>query len=606
MSRRRLLLERRLVLLGFISAALLLLVAIVYLSFIRPKGQPFSFFLSFASSQSACLDCHKQITPTIAKEWSSSKHSKTDMACADCHGQDHTDVKNVARAQMPTADTCGACHSEKYEEFKAGKHAVAWKVVDGLERTVAELKGSTEKWCGGCHDIGRNGGNCSACHSQHTFSVEEARKPQACAGCHSGVEHPSQESWAGSQHGLLYVSEGEGGRGPACQTCHMNKGNHRVMTAWGTMALRVEEDDKDWKAYRGQVFKALGLRESDLGMYATKMSLFQDNRVMRNSRREWEAEREGMLEICSECHSKGFAEGEMQKADLAVKDADALVAQGAGLVESLYNDGLVPRPNDSPSFPDVRKLWSASSDAEQALATMLLVHRLRVFSGAMHLNPSFSYEQGWADLEVDLKTVREATNRLRKSAGLEPVPSTITMPAPGEKVPQKYFPETGHTVGGDFLTFWQNNGGDEIFGKPLTEEVLEQGVTVQYFEKARFEYHPGNPDPYKVLLGELGLELTRGTDFGSIPPFENKADKVYFDATSHSLGGAFLEFWQAHNGLLILGFPISEELEKDGLTFQYFQRGLLEYHPDRPAPERVQITKLGTEALRQKGQMNNR
>ena len=36
----------------------------------------------------------------------------------------------------------------------------------------------------------------------------------------------------------------------------------------------------------------------------------------------------------------------------------------------------------------------------------------------------------------------------------------------------------------------------------------------QYFERARFEYLPANPDPYKVLLGRLGAEAydpTRGS-----------------------------------------------------------------------------------------------
>jgi hypothetical protein len=30
---------------------------------------------------------------------------------------------------------------------------------------------------------------------------------------------------------------------------------------------------------------------------------------------------------------------------------------------------------------------------------------------------------------------------------------------------------------------------------------------VQYFERNRFEHHPGNPPPYDVLLGRLGAEL---------------------------------------------------------------------------------------------------
>jgi hypothetical protein len=32
---------------------------------------------------------------------------------------------------------------------------------------------------------------------------------------------------------------------------------------------------------------------------------------------------------------------------------------------------------------------------------------------------------------------------------------------------------------------------------------------VQYFERARFEYHPENQPPYDVLLGLLGRQLFR-------------------------------------------------------------------------------------------------
>lgn len=78
-----------------------------------------------------------------------------------------------------------------------------------------------------------------------------------------------------------------------------------------------------------------------------------------------------------------------------------------------------------------------------------------------------------------------------------------------------YFAETGHAVGGAFLTFWEQNGGLDIFGLPLSEEfdeVLSDGRTyrVQYFERARMELHPdlvgtGN----EVQLGLLGTALYR-------------------------------------------------------------------------------------------------
>ncbi len=77
----------------------------------------------------------------------------------------------------------------------------------------------------------------------------------------------------------------------------------------------------------------------------------------------------------------------------------------------------------------------------------------------------------------------------------------------------RFFPETGHFVGHGFWRFWVENGGLPIFGYPLTEEVrevCEDGVerTVQYFERAVFEWHedkPGKP----VLLRRLGAQAAR-------------------------------------------------------------------------------------------------
>ena len=76
-----------------------------------------------------------------------------------------------------------------------------------------------------------------------------------------------------------------------------------------------------------------------------------------------------------------------------------------------------------------------------------------------------------------------------------------------------HFTETGHNLGGIFRTHWQANGALARFGFPLTEEFAEaseedgQTRTVQYFERARFEYHPENAAPNDVLLGHLGRQL---------------------------------------------------------------------------------------------------
>ncbi|HEU4792299.1 MAG TPA: N-acetylmuramoyl-L-alanine amidase [Nitrolancea sp.] len=75
----------------------------------------------------------------------------------------------------------------------------------------------------------------------------------------------------------------------------------------------------------------------------------------------------------------------------------------------------------------------------------------------------------------------------------------------------QWFPETGHYVGGGFWTYWQWRGGLALFGYPLTDERPERCEdgkvrTVQYFERAVFEYWPENPPAYQVLLRRLGVE----------------------------------------------------------------------------------------------------
>jgi len=161
--------------------------------------------------------------------------------------------------------------------------------------------------------------------------------------------------------------------------------------------------------------------------------------------------------------------------------------------------------------------------------------------------------------------------------------------------PTRYFAETGHSVSGAFLEFFDRWGGVYIFGYPLTEEILEGGTTVQYFERARMEWHPQNPDPYKVQLGLLGY-LVHGPADPPVPDTTwGKPNQKYFPETGHIVKDEFLIFYNAHGGLTIFGYPITEEFISNGVTVQWFQRARMERHPSWP--ERVRLGKLGQEWL---------
>jgi len=86
------------------------------------------------------------------------------------------------------------------------------------------------------------------------------------------------------------------------------------------------------------------------------------------------------------------------------------------------------------------------------------------------------------------------------------------------------FPETKQTVCGRFLKYWQEHGGLAQQGFPISGEFQErsdlngQVYTVQYFERAEFEYHPEFPPPNDVLLSQLGtFEFKRKYGSGGNP-----------------------------------------------------------------------------------------
>jgi len=167
-----------------------------------------------------------------------------------------------------------------------------------------------------------------------------------------------------------------------------------------------------------------------------------------------------------------------------------------------------------------------------------------------------------------------------------------------------YFPQTGHYLSYGFLDYWRSEGGIPIFGYPITEELNRNGITVQYFERAVFEYHPDAPVGWKVQLERLGAAQTASrlneTAFKPIMATSN-ASTTFFPQTGHTLAFGFRDYWDTHGELRIFGYPISQEFTENGYTVQYFERARFEYHPSNPPQYQVQLGLLGSTAATQAG-----
>ena len=162
------------------------------------------------------------------------------------------------------------------------------------------------------------------------------------------------------------------------------------------------------------------------------------------------------------------------------------------------------------------------------------------------------------------------------------------------------FEATGYSVCGPFRDFFEAHGGLRIFGYPLTTVFYDAriGLFVQFFDNARMEWHPENPDPYKVQLGLLGEILGHRQ-----PPLprnrwpRNTYERRVFPETGHVVSYAFLNFYDQNGGLDVFGYPISEPLIENGYTVQYFQRMRMEWHPERARDDRVTLGALGREYI---------
>lgn len=158
-----------------------------------------------------------------------------------------------------------------------------------------------------------------------------------------------------------------------------------------------------------------------------------------------------------------------------------------------------------------------------------------------------------------------------------------------------------------FLDFWQANGELEILGLPISQAYVDnRGLIVQIYERAIFEYHPENEAKYQVLLTLLGATRLGDRPERAAPPTSCPADGscTLLAPTNHTLRGTFLQYWQAHGGLPVFGYPLTEEFTEvnaaDGkpYTVQYFERNRFELHPESPDPRyRVLLGLLGAEAL---------
>jgi len=167
-------------------------------------------------------------------------------------------------------------------------------------------------------------------------------------------------------------------------------------------------------------------------------------------------------------------------------------------------------------------------------------------------------------------------------------------PVQAQKQDSLYFPETGHWVTGELLTFYQRVKDPLLlYGYPITDAFQDPltGLTVQYFQRARFELHIEAADGQRIQLSPLGYNLY---ETGTPVPLSTDTPACrYFAQQKHYVCYTFLSFFDKNGGVAQFGNPISDFEQKDNLYVQYFEKARFEWHPELPAGQWVVLSDLG-------------
>ncbi len=157
-----------------------------------------------------------------------------------------------------------------------------------------------------------------------------------------------------------------------------------------------------------------------------------------------------------------------------------------------------------------------------------------------------------------------------------------------------YFPSTGHRLGAGFLAYFEAHGGASVLGHPLTDEFVENGFTMQYFDSVALWWNPASQTVGVLPLGEQATP--RGILRRAVAPLPSAAGALYIPATGHNVYGGFLNLYRTY-GPGLLGYPLTEAMSTNSGMEQFFTNAVLTWKKGQAAA----LKPLGSLDLRRHG-----
>ncbi len=197
----------------------------------------------------------------------------------------------------------------------------------------------------------------------------------------------------------------------------MSGGNHKVMTAWGFLAVRLPEKDAEWMGYRVSILKALGVLDN-AGQPTGRLDVVKAADMARLTEEAFTAERDAMVTTCKECHSETYVLKSLGNSDQMIKAADEIFAEAIELVAKLYTDKVIKSTTNEATFPypDLLTFYEVDSHIEELLYEMFMDFRMKTFQASFHLMPDYTTWYGLAKMKETLVKMKSLDKHLRMAA----------------------------------------------------------------------------------------------------------------------------------------------------------------------------------------------
>ena len=195
----------------------------------------------------------------------------------------------------------------------------------------------------------------------------------------------------------------------------MPEGDHRVLTPWGFLGVRLPEPDEEWMGYRATILMGLGVLDAE-GQPTALLEVVKAGDMARLDAETFAFERKRITDTCGKCHSGGFVDDNMANADQMLKEADKLFAEAINIVAGLRRDGIIKVKEGEGVYPQLLAFYEVDTHVEQVLYEMFMDHRMKTFQGAFHINPDYTTWYGYAKMKKDLVEIKELDHQMREWA----------------------------------------------------------------------------------------------------------------------------------------------------------------------------------------------